>query len=74
MVATCSAIAIAVVFLFGVIDKLFLKGFFFNMDTTQLVVAALIGYLGITWEALARYLKYFGIDIKKKRNRHRNPN
>ena len=64
----CFAVAGAVIFLFGACDRLFLNGKIFNMDVVQLTVAALVGYLGITWEALARYLKYFGIDIKKRNN------
>ena len=69
LIVTCFGAATAISFLFGAIDKIFFQGRFFNMDVIRLAVAALLGSVGLTYAGLNRYLKYFGVDLERKKRK-----
>jgi hypothetical protein len=69
LVVTCFGAATAVSFLFGAIDKIFFHGRFLDMDVVRLAVAALVGSVGLSYEGLKRYLKYFGVELERKRKK-----
>jgi len=69
LIATCFGTATVVSFLFGAIDKIFFKGMFLDMDVVRLAVAALVGSVFLTYEGLKRYLKYFGVELERKRKK-----
>ncbi len=69
LIITCAGTASVSSFLIGIIDYIFFQSRFLNIDVTSLVVAALIGSVALTYEGLKRYLKYFGIDLERKRKK-----